>query len=59
MKPKMPKDMTPSPKPWKWYLLPSGGGAVVKGSDNSVVCTCHPSNAKEMCGGIEPCGCCD
>lgn len=29
-------------------------GAVVKGADGSIVCVCHPANAKEMCGGADP-----
>ena len=51
---KLPADMTPSPRPWAWGMTPKGAHAVVKGSDGSLVCVCHPSNAKEMCGGAEP-----
>lgn len=51
---KPPKDMAPSPRPWAWGLVPSGYHAVVKGADGSLVCVCHPSNAKEMCSGSDP-----
>ena len=58
-KPKLPNDMTPSPRPWAWAMATCGGAkdhraAIVKGADGSLVCVCHPSNAKEMCGGAEP-----
>ena len=53
-KPKLPKDMTPSPRPWAWGMSPDGKCAVVKGADGSLVCACHPSNAKEMCGLDDP-----
>ena len=46
--------MTPSPRPWAWGLVPRGYHAVVKGADGSLVCVCHPSNAKEICGGTDP-----
>lgn len=51
---KLPKDMTPTPRPWAWGMSPFSHCAVVKGSDGSHVCVCHPSNAKEMCGGADP-----
>ena len=58
-KPKLPKDMTPSPLPWAWAMAIGGEArnhraAIVKGADGSLVCVCHPSNAKEICGGAEP-----
>lgn len=53
-KARLPNDMTPSPRPWAWGIVPSKKNAIVKGADGSVVCVCHPSNAKEMCGGTEP-----
>ena len=51
---KLPQDMTPSPRPWAWGMSPITHCAVVKGADGSIVCVCHPSNAKEMCGGADP-----
>lgn len=51
---RLPKDMTPSPRPWAWGMTPSGNHAVVKGANSEVVCVCHPANAKEMCGGVGP-----
>lgn len=48
MKPKLPKDMTPSPTPWRFEIAPSGKAGIVKGADNSIVCVCHPANAQEI-----------
>ena len=51
---RVPADMTPSPRPWAWGMTPSGRHAVVKGADGSLVCVCHPGNAREMCDGTDP-----
>ena len=58
-KPKLPSDMNPSQKPWAWAMALAGDArnhraAIVKGADGTLVCICHPANAKEMCGGAEP-----
>lgn len=53
-KPRLPKDMSPSPRPWAWGLVPSRKGAIVKGADGSLVCVCHAANAREMCDIKEP-----
>lgn len=53
---RLPKDMTPSPRPWAWGIVPSGkhAVAVVKGNNGKVVCICHPANARDICGGVNP-----
>ena len=51
---RLQKDMTHSPRPWAWGIVPSGKHAVVKGNNGEVVCICHPANAREICGGVNP-----
>lgn len=39
----------PSPRPWTFVITPSDKSAVVRGADGSLVCVCHPANARAMC----------
>jgi hypothetical protein len=39
----------PSPRPWTFEITPSDKSAVVRGADGSLVCVCHPANARAMC----------
>lgn len=48
-KPRLPKDVSPSPRPWAWGLVPSRNGAIVKGADGSLVCVCHAADTQERC----------